>query len=205
MKDPITIAKDFWGKSKKYPEYGTIKKRRFHELSYLVPQLYGVQTLLDLGCGDGALISCLKRLTDIKKYYAYDYAEGLLDLVDKDIEMAVYDCYTPTELPSTDVTVFAGVLPFLFKDEEVYALLDEINSPVLFVRTPCTLLDKDELVNTYSEKLKADYSANYRTVKNVLRLLSARFKVERVLRSYPDEIESEFGTKQFYFKCIRKD
>ena len=59
------VAKEFWTTQTEYPEYGTIKQRRLHELQYIVPKLSG-NTLLDLGCGDGALLNCLVELTDFK-------------------------------------------------------------------------------------------------------------------------------------------
>ncbi len=196
------VAKSFWEKSEVYPEYGTINERRLYELNYLVPRLKNCSSFLDLGCGDGALLSCLKRLTKIKKYYGFDISENLLKHVDSDIETKVYDCYKHESLPKTDVTLIGGVFPFLFEDDAIDRLLAEVTSPILFLRTTCTLHTTDELVQTYSEKLKSDYSARYLTVPHVIELLNKRFRVDEVMRIYPDEIESEFGTKQFYFKGV---
>ena len=64
------------------------------------------------------------------------------------------------------------------------------------------LKNEDEYVNVYSDKLKSNYSSKYRTVSNVLKTLEKHFVVESIDRVYPDEIESEFDTKQFYF-CAR--
>lgn len=193
------IAKKFWKNQKKYPEYGTIKKRRLHELNYLVPKLEGVESLMDLGCGDGALIKCLRELTDIKTYFAYDIATGLME----DIPAITneYDCTNPEPLPPTDFTVFAGVIPFLFEDEQVYDVLDEINSPVLYVKAPCSMEDEEIYVNTFSEKLGENYSSLYRTEEQMLDILGQYYNFIEVSRAYPDEIESEFGTKQLIFLC----
>lgn len=195
-------AKQFWKSQTTYPRYGTIKQRRLHELNYLVPKLKDVKSLLDLGCGDGALIKCLTQLTDIEKYYAYDIAENLM----KDIpaETQIYDCQTPSELPTTDFTVFAGVIPFLFEDEEVHAVLNKINSPIVYVKAPCSMIDQDIEVDGYSEKLGQDYASIYRTVEHMLFILNEHFDIEEIARAYPDEIESEFGTKQMIFLCKSK-
>lgn len=196
------VAKQFWKDSQEYPEYGTIKERRLHELNYLVPQLKG-ETFLDLGCGDGALLNCLVHLTHFTKYYGFDLSENLLKHVSPLVETRVYDCYKPEPLPETDVTVMAGVLPFLFEDEAADAVLSLIKSPVVFIRTPCTLNKDSEYVNRFSEELKRDYASLYRTLPHVLNLIGRHFRIEAVDRVYPDEIESKFGTKQFYIKGVK--
>lgn len=195
------IAKKFWEKQKSYPKYGTIKERRLHELNYIIPWVRHDNTLLDLGCGDGALINCLLELTDIEKFYAYDIAKGLMK--NSRVETKVYDCYSDEPLPEVDTTICAGVIPFIFEDEVFEKLLDRMNTRKLLLRAPCTLKEEDEYVNTFSDKLGEEYSSLYRTVDNVERMLSKHFKVKKIDRVYPDEIESEFGTKQYYFVCYR--
>lgn len=193
-------AKTFWKNQTTYPNYGTIKQRRLHELNYLVPKLKNVNSLLDLGCGDGALIKCLRELTDIKTYYALDIAENLMS--DIPAITQIYDCTDPEPLPMTDFTVFAGVIPFLFNDLEVINVLKEIKSPILYVKCPCSMEENSISVDTYSEKLQADYKSLYRTTGQIVYLLKqAGFKVKEVIRAYPDDIESEFGTKQYIFLC----
>ena len=44
----------------------------------------------------------------------------------------------------------------------------------------------------------------YRTVPKTHALLSSTFEVTAVDRVYPDELESSFGTKQFYFEARRR-
>jgi len=194
-------AKKFWQDSVEYPEYGTIKERRLYELNYLVPKLKG-ESLLDLGCGDGALLNCLINLTHFKKLYGYDLSANLLKHVHPLIETKVYDCYKPDPLPNTDVTIVAGVLPFLFEDKVVDRVLELVKSPVLFLRTPCALGKESIYVNKYSQELKRDYASLYRTISQVMDIVSKRFKIESVDRIYPDSIESKFGTKQFYIKAV---
>lgn len=193
------IASTFWKNSKSYPEYGTIKQRRLYEINYLVPKLRG-ETILDLGCGDGALLNCLINLLDFKEVYGYDYSESLLENLHPSVKSRSFDVYKDdlTSLPETTETIFAGVLPFVFEDEYVLKVLKSIKSERLFLRTPCTLKDESELVKTYSEHLKSNYASYYRTIDHVISLMKQTHRIESVDRVYPDEIESQFGTKQFY-------
>ncbi len=195
-------AKAFWMKQEDYPHFDFVKKRRLYELNYLLPRLKG-NTLLDIGCGDGALLDCLLHLTDLK-LYGYDISESLLKNVNPKIQTKVYDCCNPTPLVATDITVLGAVLMYIFEDTKVDKLLSMIHSDMLFIREPCSLTN-DEITCGHSEKLKEEYAARYRTVPHIMELLGKHFVVEGCCRIYPDEIESDFGTKQFYFQCVKKE
>lgn len=196
-------AKDFWTQQKKYPDYGTTKERRLHELNYLVPRLKNISSVLDLGCGDGSLIRCLHELTDIETYYAYDVSENLISNVPDYAIKKVYDIYNLEKIPATEVTLMTGVSYCIFEDEILKEFLNMINSDILYIRDPLTLKDSRENVITYSEKLKSNYAGCYRTISEYIDLLSD-WNITEINRIYPDSIESKFGTKQFYFKCIKK-
>ena len=155
----------------------------------------GGKSKLDLGCGDGSLLACLIRLTDFEEYYGLDVAQDLLKEVDPRVKTAVYDLLSPGPLPATDVTIVAGVIQYVFDDEAVRRALSLIHSPLVLVRSTCTLLPEDERV------VRDDYGSLYRTLQHTLALLSEDFVVAAVDRVYPDEIESKFGTKQFYFEA----
>lgn len=198
FEDHIKIAENFWTSKNDYPAYGTIKQRRLYELNFLIPKLQG-ESILDLGCGDGALINCLYHLTDFKKYYASDWSENLLKSVNHNIKTKFYDCNNPQDLPKTDTIIFAGVLPFIFEDKKVLELFDKFNANNIFIRTPCNLGTCREIVNTFSDNLQEQYSSVYRTVDEVTNLIKEKFKLTETVRIYPDEIESKFGTKQYYF------
>lgn len=204
--DKYQVAKKFWGKSKDYPAYEFIKERRIHELNYLVPKLKGCKTLLDLGCGDGALIKCLHHLTRIEQYYAYDYSEKLLSNLKgiKNVKTKIFDCNKGGRLPKTDVTIMAGVLNFMFDEVDLMFLLKSIKSHTIYIRVICTNDNTDFSINTYSESLKTNYSCIYHSLISCIDMFSFYFKINGVTRAYPDEIESRFGTKQYYFQCEKR-
>jgi 2-polyprenyl-3-methyl-5-hydroxy-6-metoxy-1,4-benzoquinol methylase len=191
-------AKEWWKNQKKYP-FDFTRNRRIHELNYLVPKLQKIEgyRLLDLGCGDGALLECLSHLTNFKGFFGYDIAENLLKKIKPSIATFVYDISEPTELPEMDVVIIAGVLQYLFEEDHVKNLLSKVNAPVVFVRSTCTLKEEDEIITNDG------YTSKYRTIKNTLSLFSD-FEVCSIDRVYPDEIESPFGTKQFYFELRKK-
>lgn len=192
-------ARKFWVNQDQYPNYGTIKDRRLYELNYLVPKIKDKDSLLDLGCGDGALIKCLKELTNIKTFYAFDIAEKMM--VNIPAILGYYDCYNPVDLPKTDVTVFSGVIPFLFDEDIIHDNLSRIQSDLIYIKSPCSMETQDILVDTFSEQLNSNYSSIYRTIPTMFKIIEKHFKIIEVNKIYPEEIESDFGTKQISFIC----
>lgn len=194
------LASEYWKGQKKYP-FDFTRHRRIHELNYLVPRLKEIRdggSLLDLGCGDGALLECLIHLTGFKKFYGYDIAADLLAQVNPLVETKVYDMANPGPLPQTNATIIAGVIQYLFDDAAVDRVLSLITSPMVLIRSTCTLKPEDEPVE------KDGYASLYRTVPHTHALLFRHFEVRSVERVYPDEIESPFGTKQYYFECRKR-
>lgn len=192
-------SKKWWREQKQYP-FKFTRHRRIHELNYLIPKLREIKgtRLLDLGCGDGALTECLFHLTGFETFFACDIAEELLDNVRKEVATFVYDLSKGGKLPEVDVTIIAGVIQYVFEDSQVEKVLSEITSPVVFIRSTCTLKAEDEKIE------KDGYSSLYRTLPHTLALISKQFEVRAVDRVYPDDIESPFGTKQFYFEAWRR-
>lgn len=194
------IATAFWQAQDQYP-FPFTRRRRLHELNFLVPRLFKAEgkRLLDLGCGDGSLLECLLRTTDFEEFYGYDVSANLLRSIDPRINTAVYDIAHPGPLPDVDATIIAGVIQYLFEDEQVTDLLARVTSPVVWIRSTCTLRSEDESVVN-----QEGYASKYRTVPNTHALIAAHFEVTSVDRAYPDELESAFGTKQFYFEARRR-
>jgi trans-aconitate methyltransferase len=195
----MDVVKQLYDRDR-YPAFPHIKTRRLHELNWLVPRLRGtVKSLLDIGCGDGALVNCLYHLTDLE-LQACDFAEKLMRGVNPRVPTFAYDCRNPGPLPKTDIAVIAGVFPYLFEDEEVDALLSFVEAPLLFVRAPC---GNDERIESFSKDLGAPYKSRYRSADQVKALLSKRYANVEADRVYPDDIESAYGTKQWYFTARR--
>lgn len=192
-------ATAYWKSQAAYP-FAFTRRRRIHELDYLVPRLArsGGKRLLDLGCGDGSLLECLLRLTDFEEFHGLDVAPGLLRDIDPRVRTAVFDIANPGELPEVDAVIVAGVIQYVFDDEVVADLFARIAAPIIWVRSTCTLEARREIVE------RDGYASSYRTVPETYALISRHFQVTAVDRVYPDELESAFGTKQFYFEARRR-
>jgi hypothetical protein len=189
-------AREFWKEQKDYP-FPFTRRRRIHELNYLIPRLEKVagKRLLDLGCGDGSLLECLLRLTDFEELHGYDVAADLLAGIDPRVKTCVYDLTKPGPLPQVDATIIAGVIQYLFDDDAVDNVLSLVTSPIVWIRSTCTLRESDEAVD------RDGYASLYRTIPRTHALIARHFEVTAIDRVYPDEIESPFGTKQFYFEA----
>ena len=77
----LDVSKNFWSSLKEYPPYGdVIKKRRMVEAQYLSEYIWNTKcaSLTDIGCGNGATVTILQELTDIKEYSCYDISPDLL-------------------------------------------------------------------------------------------------------------------------------
>lgn len=208
--DDYKIALDFWKNRKCYPNYPNTLQRRLVDTNFVVSKLLGAKSVLDIGCGDGSMLISLREFTEIKLFYGYDVSPILIErLLDRwgnvlGLRTKVVDLVGLEKLPKTDVTLALGSFPYIFDNEHLHKILRNIKSDLLMVRSPCTLNKDDEIINKFSEDLGENYASIYRTVDNYTSILSKHFVVSEVSRVYPDEIESGYGTKQFFFVCNRK-
>ena len=200
-------AENFWKSHKQYPTYNVpIEERRGHEVNFILDYLKNCKSLLDLGCGDGSLVRILHEKTNIDKFYCYELSENLLQNLDIESERIVKKVYNINKcsdpLPNVDVLICAGVLPFIFSDNNFIERLTK--TKLLLLRAPCTLKETEEIVDKFSTDLNYHYTALYRTVDNTKKLLEPYFRVDLIKRIYPDELESKYGTCQYYFVCFPK-
>lgn len=193
-------ATSFWQAQEAYP-FPFTKRRRIHELNYLVPRILerAPDSVLDLGCGDGSLLEILLRITEVEKFYGFDIAENLLKKIDDRVHTAVYQMDDPGPLPQVDATIIGSSIQYIFDDNAVERLLREVTSDIVWIRSSCTLESEDEPLE------RNGYASLYRTVPNTHALISRVFTVSAVDRVYPDAIESPYGTKQFYFQAHRRE
>lgn len=210
MQDNVVVAQRFWQTKHQYPGYDHIKQRRYHEVSYVVKTIdFGpIDTLVDVGCGDGGFVKCIENLIDIRRICCFDWSAKLLDnIYNPKVEKHVLDCNDASKLaiiPSCDLLICGGLINYLFEDQKVVDLLAHFKAEHIFIRAPCVGSGNDMVINAYSQQLKEEYSCMYRTLDSVLDLIKqSGLNIISHCRIYPDQIESRFGTRQHMIYCSR--
>jgi trans-aconitate methyltransferase len=201
------VARTFWESRDKYPDYPNTLQRRLIDTNIIAPIAYKYDSVFDMGCGDGSMLLSLREFTNISIFQGCDLSHHMVDRLNNKwgwypgLSVFVGDVLSGNRKYTTDIFLSLGVFPYIFYDKDIIDILDRIGSETIIVRSPCTLKKEDETINKYSDDLKANYAAIYRTVDNYIKILSSRFKVRDCFRAYPDDIESKYGTKHFFFIC----
>jgi glycerol-3-phosphate cytidylyltransferase len=204
------VASNFWKGCDAYPRFPHVKHRRQFELKYVLGKLEKQQygSMMDVGCGDGALLKCLNNLIEFDIIYALDLSAALMKSIPNstNIQKGLFDMNNVEEhskLVDVDIVVFGGVLNYCFDDDVLVHLLMQFkNAKHVFIRAVCTLDVKNELILGDSKDLNKPYSSLYRTVDNTSKLIEkAGLSLVETTRLYPDEIESKFNTRQYMFYC----
>jgi SAM-dependent methyltransferase len=204
------VIEKFWKTRKEYPPFIYKSQRRYLDLGIILEYIEGVDSILDLGCGEGQILLMLRELADIKNYYGYDLSQVFISNLIKrwgnypGLETKVINFTTVSELPETDMCVCMGAMPYVLDDNDLKHMLSKIKSKAFICRVPCNL-EPDRLeIDKFSKEFDADYAAVYRTISEYIDILSESFNIKSIDRCYPDEIESKYGSKQFFFVCGSK-
>lgn len=200
-------AKNFWVNQTYYPSYPFIKERRKYELDFLLKNIPSeTQSLLDLGCGNGSTTILLRETTYIKDFYCYDISQAMLSTIggnrDSQLHTQTFDVNSDNlEFPQVDVTICMNMFPYVFSDEKLKDIVANLKSNTFITRISC---DSDRIeINKFSEDLGRDYSAVYRTINEYIHLFGKYYTEVTMTRAYPDEIESKYNNKQYFFICKR--
>jgi SAM-dependent methyltransferase len=202
-------ARNFWISRDKYPDYPNTKRRRLIDINFIVPFTEEANSILDLGCADGYLLVALREFTDIEKFYGYDISSKMIELLVsrwgdyKELYVKSCDFSKRIEFPKTSLTTSMGMFPYIFNQEDLDQILENIISNTLLVRVPCSTDGEDIYIDKYSDELKSNYSSVYRTPENYKKIFEKFFSEITISRAYEDSIESKYGTKHFFFVCRR--
>jgi len=203
-------AEKFWKSRKEYPPVTCNFQRRYLDLGMILNHIDGVNSILDLGCGEGQNLLMLRELTDIKDYYAYDLSKVFIKNLIKrwgkysGLTVKTVNFTKVNNLPETDMCICMGAMLYVIDDESLKYMLSNIKSKLFICRVPCNLGTGRLEIDKFSEEFKSDYAAVYRTISEYISILSESFIIKSIDRCYPDEIESEYGSKQFFFVCEKK-
>lgn len=201
----METAKKFWESREEYPPVTCNYQRRYLDLGMILEHVEGVDSVLDLGCGEGQNLLMLRELTSISEYYAYDLSEVFINnLVIRwgncdGLVVQVKD-FISAELPKVDLCICMGAMLYVLDDDKLTRMLSNIKANKFICRVPCELGNR-VTIDRFSPEFKADYAAVYRTIPEYISILSDFFVIKNINRCYPDSLESEYGSKQYLFVC----
>lgn len=204
-------AEEFWKTRNEYPPVTCNFQRRYLDLGIILKYIDGVDSILDLGCGEGQVLLMLRELTDIDSYYAYDLSKVFIHNLIKrwghcpGLEARTGNFTTISKYPETDMCICMGSMLYVFDDDALKYMLSNIKSKIFICRVPCNLESGRLEIDKFSKEFEDNYAAVYRTIPEYISILSESFNIKSIDRCYPDEIESKFGSKQFFFVCEKKE
>ncbi len=202
-------AEKFWQSREEYPPVIYNYKRRYIDLGVVLDNIDGVESVLDLGCGEGQVLLMLRELTNIKEYYGYDLSKTFIDNLlcrwgnAPGLTVREGNFTTIDDFPTTDICICMGSMLYIFDDNALKHMLKNLKSKIFICRVPCSMDDRAE-IDKFSKEFDANYAAVYRTIPEYIDMVSESFEIKSIDRCYPDDIESKHGTKQFSFVCKRK-
>jgi glycerol-3-phosphate cytidylyltransferase len=138
------------------------------------------KSVLELGCGTGRISLELSKRYD--NVYALDYMEDFIEVASQELKECKnvhFCCCKANEFNKSieyDCCVIAGVLPYMSKDEleELIASLQAVKSiQSIVLKESVGTLERYELAEDhFSEELKMNYTAEYRSLTEIIQAFS---------------------------------
>jgi cyclopropane fatty-acyl-phospholipid synthase-like methyltransferase len=186
--------------------------RDIYERDKILPllKLKKESLVLDIGCGIGRWASVVSP--KVKEYFGIDFAEEFIDFAKKqysDLSNVSFKHLDAMEISTAnlnnlnfDRVIIAGLLLYL-NDKEVQQFslkLKEVLKPnhLIYLREPIAVNERLSLSNIWSEELKQNYSAIYRTREELLELLGD-VNIEFEDDMYEAHLNNRPETKQHFF------
>ncbi len=197
-----------------------VRKRNQREVEVLLPflSLDPESRVLDVACGIGRWNDALDK--EIETYCGLDFCEDLIKIAKarhRDGKNVSFLVGSATDLEHIlDVNrkgkfnriLMVGVLMYL-NDADLRNVLNQVShvaekDAILCIREPIAIKDRLTLKHFFSEELKDNYNAIYRTREELMNifndtLLSAGFHVENEGWLFGDSLNNRKETAQYYF------
>lgn len=179
--------------------------------------------ILDVACGIGRWADAIK--TEVKKYCGIDFSDELIRIATERNKRDNYYYYvgSTSQLDKIikqkrkgkfNIVLIVGIMLYL-NDNDVIEMLHQIErccekEAVICIREPIGIEERLTLKDYYSDELKCDYNAIYRTrdeIKEILKdtLLNKNFAIETERFLFEaDELNNRKETKQYYYILKRK-
>lgn len=200
-----------------------VRQRDQAEKSVLAPQLQLQATarVFDIGCGVGRWGWFLQQGVPGVEYLGIDFSEALIQKAKQEAQrlgenalhfqtMSAIDIQPGSLLvsPPFDLIIISGLLIYLNDDDciEVLRSAKKLCAPgsKIYLREPVGVQGRLTLDRFYSEELKYEYSAIYRTVAELEELLSraevlSDFDIDVSTCLFSSDLEKRAETRQHYF------
>jgi SAM-dependent methyltransferase len=195
-----------------------VQKRDQHEKSVILPFLSIEEntSVVDIGCGIGRWADAVLPLCG--RYFGVDYSSAFIDIANERIRVPkasfrplsfqeFTDLHNDTVGAPFDCAIIAGVCVYL-NDDELAASLAKLpqkmaEHSVLYLREPVGVDYRLTLDKFYSQDLRTDYSAIYRTVDEykllIEPLFDAGFRLTACSELTTGELRDRAETTQYYF------
>lgn len=201
-----------------------VEERNKAEVDRLLPllRLDERSKVLDLACGIGRWSDAIT--TDIDEYCGIDFSENLIELAKKRHHEANRDFYVGAASEFLSVLrknqkgnynriLLVGILIYI-NDNDLYSVMNQLTEAseehaVICIREPVGIDERLTLKEFYSEELKDNYNAIYRTrdeLMNVFEktLMAAGFQMTQSGFLFSeDALNNRKETAQYYFVLER--
>lgn len=201
-----------------------VLERNYKETEKLLP-LLGVtkeSKILDIACGIGRWADALPE--DIHKYCGIDFSSELIEIANSRNHKDNYDFYegSVTELEQIlskngkekfNTVLMMGILIYL-NDDDIYTSLEQIENAceehaVICIREPIGIENRLTLKDFFSDELKDNYNAIYRTREELMcffkdSFLEHGFKIRQEGFLFDeDALNNRKETAQYYYVLER--
>lgn len=197
-----------------------VKQRNQKEVEkiYSVLKIDKYAKILDLACGIGRWSDAI--VDEIEEYCGVDFAENLIEIANKRNKRKGRTFLTGsvTEIERVlsenhkglfNRILMAGVLLYI-NDDDIENIFRQIvprceEHSIIYIREPVTIDERLTLKNFYSDELKDNYNAIYRTKGELLKvfentLYSAGFQITQSGFLFEDDaLSNRKETAQYYF------
>ncbi len=196
-----------------------VKKRNQEETKILYPKLHISESskILDLACGIGRWADALE--IDVAEYCGVDFSQSLINLAKERNQKtyAEFFCGSLADISNVlkehhkgkyNVILMLGILIYL-NDSDLQSVLSQVENAcekniVICIREPIAFQERLTLKNFYSDELKDEYNAIYRTKEEVKEflykvLIDKGFSVTEEGFLFPRELNNRKETSQYYF------
>lgn len=199
---------NFWHNKKDYPEQWLDPRRFFCDIGKLIPltSILNAKRIRDISCGLGYHGQALMNAVSIDEFNFYDYNQVYVDSLNKahldklNVKAHHLDIGNVTNFKEqSDFDYCLGSLHYIINDSDLENFF-KLTADTFLIRVPISMDTRID-INKYSDELKFNYAATYRTLKEYLNLLRKHYKHVEWSLAFPESFDSKFGTRQFYILC----